>query len=114
MRFFKTKRVEIQRQGLEKILGTLETDLLEYLWDKGVLNRLVDKGILKRKHGDQQYLFGASYSKAELTKIVSQDIFSSLLRDKKLFSIAGFTEALNELSADERKTLLDAIQSKTQ
>lgn len=136
MGLFKAKRIDIHKHGLAKILGSLEADILEYIWHTGsatarcvcdhlnkskplsfnavntVLNRLVDKDILKRTRGEQQFEFAARYSKEELCRMVSQDVFSSLLRDKKLFSVAGFAEAFDDLTAKERRDLLRVLRNK--
>ena len=134
MKHFHPKRVDIHEPGLAKVLGELEAKIVEYLWQQGrataravcdylalrheisfnavntVINRLVDKGIARKHKGASYYYYSAAYSRRQLMDVVTQDIFSSLFRDKKFFSVSSFLESLDSLTPKEREQLRQALK----
>ena len=134
MSLFKPRRIDIQERGLTKILGALESDIVRFIWSEKnasarcvcdhinskrpisfnaintVLGRLVEKGILDKKKKDSCFQFTACYTQERLYDKIAHDVFSSLLKDKKIFSIASFADVLKDLSPEERKELLDSLK----
>ena len=134
MSLFKPHRLDIDERGLAKVLGSLEADIVNFLWTNGsatarivcdylntkrmisfnavntVLGRLVEKGIVLREKQGSWYQFTARWSREELFRSVSKQVLSSLVKDRKMFSVAAFAEALQDFSAEEKKDLLYALQ----
>lgn len=130
---FSPKRIDIEEEGLAKVLGTLESEILDFIWNERsasarivcdhlnlkrplsfnavntVLGRLVDKGILQKRKSNGCFQFTPKYTRSELYDSVSHNVLSSLLRDKSIFSIASFAEALHDLTPDEKKELRKAL-----
>ena len=135
MSIFRAKRIDITEEGLAKILGSLESVVLEYLWEQPnmtarqvcdhlnaqrtlsfnavntVLTRLTHKGIVKKKKNDGSFIYSARYSREHLQRSVAHDVFRSLLRDRGLFGIAAFTEAVEQLTTAEKNDLRNALDT---
>jgi len=134
MSLFRPKRIDIQERGLSKVLGSLEADIVRFIWSEKnasarcvcdhlntkrpisfnaintVLGRLVEKGILCKEKKDGCFEFTACYTQEKLYKKIAHDVFSSLIKDKKIFSVASFADVLNELSPKDKKELIDLLK----
>jgi predicted transcriptional regulator len=91
-------------EGLSKLFGSLESDVMELIWSRGkatardifedlrdqgqrlsygavktVLDRLVQKGVLDREMGDNQYTYQACMSRTEFAASAVQEIIGSLI-----------------------------------
>ncbi|HEY7358996.1 MAG TPA: BlaI/MecI/CopY family transcriptional regulator [Ktedonobacterales bacterium] len=92
------------RQGMQKLLGELEAEVMEIVWERGactarvvhehlqqtsrslaystiktVLERLSEKRLLMRQKVDNAYVYRPASSKAEFTRRAMQRIVDSLL-----------------------------------
>lgn len=129
MKFFKPKKIDLTQQGLAKVLGELEAAILECMWEHGhttardicdclnserslsfnavntVLNRMVEKKLLHKKKDNSYYYYMPAKSKDAFAEMMNTNVFSSLLDDKHLFSIASFAQFVKSLPADQRKSL---------
>jgi len=129
MRFFRAKKIDLTQEGLAKFLGSLETKILEYLWQERqasarqvcdemnsqhnisfnavqtVLGRLVEKGILKKKRQQGLWQYQPAYDRATLYRYISTDVVNSLLQEKDLFGVAAFARLAAKLSAEEKADL---------
>lgn len=132
-----TEKVELSafkldRQGLARVLGDLEARLMEVLWEHGqgsvqevcsrlgydpnyytiitVLNRLVDKGLLRRRKVDRAYVYRAAVSRDEFLRQVARQVLNGLLVDFGELAVVQFGEALGELDPELRERLLKAFR----
>src|SRR4030066_752614 len=93
--------MEAKKNGHGKVPGRLEQNILEALWKRGessgrqvfeevsrdiaittvltVLERLVSKGLVEKIRGKEANLFRSVYTKEELAKKLSDEIFRSIL-----------------------------------
>jgi len=93
------------RQGLEKFLGKLESEVMETIWLSGsmtvkrtmyflnknndyayttvmtVMNRLSEKNILKRDKVGHSFLYSPTMNKKEFLSMASEKIIRSLFKD---------------------------------
>ncbi|MCL6472697.1 MAG: BlaI/MecI/CopY family transcriptional regulator [Firmicutes bacterium] len=130
MRRFKVSSFRPSESGIRKVLGDLEADIMELMWQKGVssvreiyellarnreiayttvmtvMSRLADKGILNKERDGKHYLYRPATSKEEF----SRTMFSSVLRGLKsdlgaqalAFFVDNFTEDEDTLNELER------------
>ncbi len=119
---YSLKTIHLEGNGFEKALGELESKIMMLIWDEGkattrfvrdalarqkrdlsfnavmtVMNRLVDKGILKKKIDGRVYSYTPVMSKEKFSRMITKDIISAVVKDPSLFSVASFTELLDEL-----------------
>jgi len=122
------KTMHLSGRGLEKVLGELEAKIMELVWEDGcvtarcvtdkllkqkrklsfnsvmtILNRLVDKKILKKSSQDGMYVFTPTMSREDFSRSVTRDIISSVVKDPALFSVASFTELAKDLDKETIK-----------
>ena len=119
-----TKRIQsfsLDRQGLARVLGSLEAEVMEAIWRKGqevtirevwedlllsreiafntvmtVMNRLVEKGVLRRERGREAYRYRPLQSRDEFMRDMSRRVARGLVNDFGESVIAPFVEALDE------------------
>ncbi len=122
MKKYSPKTIHLSGQGFEKALGELESKIMTLIWEQGsvtarsvrddlakqhrelsfnavmtIMNRLVDKGILKKNTNKKVYIYKPSVSREKFSRTIAKDIISSVVKDPALFSVAGFTELFNEM-----------------
>lgn len=103
----KITSIDLTRKGFGKILGDLELELMDCLWGMGeevsaravtdclntkrsisfnavstVLNRLCDKGFIKKNAVGKRYSFEALISKEDLSQKMIDVIVESLVEDE--------------------------------
>jgi predicted transcriptional regulator len=72
-----------------------------------VMNRLVDKGILKKQAQSKVYVYQAVISKEDFFRMVTRDIISAVVQNPALFSVASFTDlALDSKTMEKLKRFL--------
>lgn len=115
------KHIRLDQKGLAKIFGTLEAQVMDIVWEKGcitvrqacnvlckkrdfsfntimtIMNRLSDKGVLKKQVKDGVYCYEARLPKEKFIETVSIDVLSDLLKDSKIFSLAAFADVIEDL-----------------
>lgn len=118
------------KKGLRKILGELETDIMELVWERGeatvrdihdrlqhdrkiayttvmtVMSRLSDKGLLEKRKEGAAHVYRPIHSRSEFTKTTVKKVISELLSDFSSPTIAGFLDSIEEI--DEQK--LDELE----
>ncbi len=133
---FNPKKINLDQKGVSKVLGTLEADVMEAVWDGGelcvravvermngkkrysfntimtVMNRLVEKGLLSKQAKDGSFAYTPRMGREEFLARVSKSVFSALLSDGATFQLAAFVEALGESSAEDVQRLRDIIDGK--
>lgn len=122
---FKLKTIHLEAKGIKKVLGDLESLVMEVVWQAGpltvrqvrdllakkkkdrsfnsimtIMNRLVGKGLLQKKEDDAVFLYSPSISKKDFSTTVTKDIFTSLLRDPSFFGASGFAELASDLDKE--------------
>lgn len=122
---------KLDRHGPARVLGELEARLMEALWGLGegsvqevcdrlgndpnyytiitVLNRLVDKGLLKRWKVDRAYHYRPLLSREEFSRQVARQVLRGLLADFGEPAMVQFGETLSELDPETRQRLLDLL-----
>ncbi len=130
---FKPKQIKLDEHGLAKILGDLEARVMDAVWSEEgasvrlvcdrlkserplsfntvmtIMNRLVEKGMLKKKMSDGQYAYLPVHTRQEFIDRVSSKILKSIMSDPQLFSMAAFVSSLGEDPArlNELRRLID-------
>ena len=109
-----------KRRGIRKVLGNLEADLLECLWKYGELNtqgvldhlqtaksyayttiittldRLYNKGFLKRSKKGRSFYYSSKYTHDQLQQLIIQKILQSLSKGFKELTIACFVDIVGK------------------
>lgn len=133
---FSPKKINLDQKGVSKVLGTLEADIMETVWDGGelcvravvermkgkkrysfntimtVMNRLVEKGLLSKKEKDGSFAYAPKMDREAFLARVSKSVFAALLSDGVTFQMAAFVEALGESSEADVRRLRDIIDGK--
>lgn len=133
---FQLKQLKLDHDGLSKVLGFLEAEVMNAIWENGeasvrgvrealkakkvysfntimtVMNRLVEKKLLTKRGDDGTFLYRAAVTKEAFLKDVTRSVVSAIVRDGSLFQVAGFAEALNECSDEEIAELKRIIASR--
>lgn len=119
--------INIFKKGVNKVLGDLESLILEALWSSEeplsarevtsaieadhpisfnavttVIKRLEKKDLIKRKATGKRYRFYPSLSKEEYSRSIVVSGLTSLLSDKKLLSAAKLTGESTEKNIDKK------------
>ncbi len=126
---FRLKQLKLDEDGLSKVLGFLEANIMETLWDRGdrsvrdvrdslkgkkpysfntimtVMNRLVEKKLLAKRTVGGAFVYRTLVTRDSFMHDVTKSIVRALVRDGSLFQVAAFVEAINECSEDDRKLL---------
>ncbi|MCL5981905.1 MAG: BlaI/MecI/CopY family transcriptional regulator [Firmicutes bacterium] len=115
------------RQGLGKVLGTLENEIMEIIWRKGcevsvrdvhevlvarrevayttvmtIMGRLADKKLLHKRKEGKAFYFLPSLTREGFTEKVVGSVVDSLLED---FADATLAHLVNRVSARDQETL---------
>lgn len=123
-------------EGLEKMLGKLEAQVMEAVWQSDgpvcvddvraalaaggkdaayttimtTLSRLYAKGLLAREQQGKAYYYTPRVSRRELTSGVTKQVIDSLLTTFAEPAMAYFVEALGEDHPDKLDALADLIE----
>jgi predicted transcriptional regulator len=116
----------------KKVLGPLEGDIMEVVWDSGpttvsavhkalrqhkdiayttvmtTMSRLAKKGLLDQDRSAASYVYSAALSKAEFDQYVVAGIIRALLSDYGDVFVDCFVDMLGDLSPTSRERLLNA------
>lgn len=136
MNKLKIQQLNIHHKGPAKVLGNLESKIMELLWTKGeatvrevcenlakkklisfntvmtVMNRLTSKQLLQKQHRDSVYWYQPRMSKEKFCQKISENIFRELLHDPQFFGLAGFLSAIDSLDAETLKKIKDVLKQK--
>ena len=124
----------LRGHGLERVLGPLETDVLEVLWNKGrgtarevmtelererpiafntvmtILKRLCDKGLILRSDSGVA-VFSPCLSKEDLLAKVSRNVADSLVEDFGEAAIVQFVDSVQRRDPELLNELRRAIEA---
>lgn len=117
--------------GLERVLGELEASIMEAVWRAGeasvqdvcdklgpdhnyktvmtVMNRLVEKRLLSRYRVSKAFVYTALESRQAFLDRVSRKVAAGLVRDFGAVAIAGFVDAVDELSPADLALLEELV-----
>lgn len=134
---FLPKTVHLEGVGVEKVLGELESAILKILWQYGelnvrkmqklleqtykklsinavmtIMNRLVEKKVLKKQSKEGIFVYSPNVSQEEFSRTVTKDILSSVIKDPALFSVSSFAELVDELDDETLQKLRQFINKK--
>ena len=122
---FHLKNLKLDQDGLSKVLGFLEAEVMDAVWTKGemsvrdvretlkekkaysfntimtVMNRLVEKQLLSKRTHDGSFAYRASVEKDAFLREVTKSVVSAIVTDGSLFQAAGFVEAIKECSDED-------------
>lgn len=116
-------------KGLAKILGDLETAIMEVCWDVGpacvrdvyetlrgkrkiayttvmtVMARLADKGLLRKELQSKKYVYYPVYTREEITDMVSKEILAGLFVEDREPVLAHLVDIFDKLDHAELEKL---------
>lgn len=115
----------LQAQGLERVLGSIEAEVMNHVWEAAepvpirsvreallpqrplsfntvvsVVNHLVEKGLLHRERARRGHVFSAAVTREQFLAGVSREVAAGLIRDFGDLAVAQFVEALREEDPD--------------
>ena len=128
-------KVRLSAEGLAKVLGDLETRVMRAVWDLGrpvstrevhdrvvrshdvapltvitVMNRLVDKGLLKRAKRDELFHYEARWSEDEFMSHASRRVVEGVLSLGPDVVAASFVDVLAEQDPERLAELARLIR----
>ncbi|MDI6816204.1 MAG: BlaI/MecI/CopY family transcriptional regulator [Actinomycetota bacterium] len=132
MKRFKLGSFRPSESGVRKMLGDLEADIMELVWEKDqasvreihgllerdreiayttvmtVMSRLAEKNILFQERNGKQYLYKALLSKEEFNEIMFVSVFTGFQEDLGKQALSYFVENISEDTAtlDELERLI--------
>lgn len=121
----------LREQGLERVLGELEAAVMETLWSQGplsiagvraalaprelafntvmtVLNRLAEKGLLRRDQTQRRSVYSPLVTREAFVRRLTREVAGGLVRDFGQYAVAQFVAAL-EQEDPERLGELEAL-----
>lgn len=118
-----------------KVLGELETKVMETIWEKGkpisvsdvirvlskkrmiayttvmtIMTRLTEKGLLKRTSTGRAYVYKPVFSKDTFLTRVSRQIIKNLVSSFGYRAIAHFAEELENIPEEKKQKLLHILK----
>ncbi len=124
------------KKGLRKILGDLETDVMEIVWAEDkitvrlvqeklqlkrniayttvmtVMSRLADKGLLRRIREGPAFVYRATSSREEFTQSTVKKVIGELLGDFTVPAISQFVEFMGNERPEQMDELAKLIEQK--
>lgn len=131
---FQPKNLRLDEAGLSTVLGSLEAEIMEAVWERGeisvrdvcgslsgkkeysfntimtVMNRLVVKRLLSKHQMGGTFAYKATVGRDEFSREVSRSVATALIAGGSLFQAAAFVEALKESSAEDLRKLKEIIE----
>lgn len=108
------RRFDLERQGLARVLGELEADILAAVWELGapsvkdvaaalgstthvktvmtVMNRMVEKDLLTRQRRGRHFVYVAVWPKETFARQVADRVLTGLLADFGRPTLAHFVD----------------------
>mgnify|MGYP001082916345 CR=1 FL=1 len=122
------RRFDLDRQGIARVLGDLEADILQTVWALGeptvkdvtealgssahvktvmtVMNRMVEKGLLNRHRRGRGYVYSATLAREAFLEHVVDQVLTGLLTDFGGASLAHFVSGATEEQLAELEQLI--------
>ncbi|MCI0414473.1 BlaI/MecI/CopY family transcriptional regulator [bacterium] len=124
------------KKGLQKILGELEAEIMEVVWERGevtvrqvqerlerkreiayttvmtVMSRLAEKGLLRQIRDGMAFSYRPAYSKEEFTEGSVKKILTELLEDFSAPVLHQFVNSVQESQPERMEELARLVESK--
>ncbi len=124
------------KEGLNQVMGTLERDIMEVLWNHGessvkdivsalphdrdssystvitVTNRMAVKGLLKRRKVGKAYVYKPAYNREQFYEIVSKKVVEGVSAFSFQAAVAHFVDCMSQLEPDKLEYFSRLIESK--
>ncbi|MBI1928402.1 BlaI/MecI/CopY family transcriptional regulator [Candidatus Poribacteria bacterium] len=124
------------KKGLNQVLGELEQELLNYLWEHDestgksifegvapirnnayhtiltVLNRMVKKGLLRKRKKGNLYYFAPVFTREEFTQLACKEAIRGALEISQANAIAAIVDLLADTDASTIDQLEQEIAAK--
>ena len=131
-----TSSFKPHKAGLGRVLGDLEKLVMDVLWDKGevtgrevleeiekerplalttiltVMDRLLKKGLIKRKKRGGIFVYAPSISRDDFVKRVSEEVLQGILDISASSAASSFVDILYRTSPDEMDRLSRLIEER--
>ena len=126
--------LRLNQKGLARLFGELEAKIMNAIWSMEaptvqdvvdrlgkranyktimtVMNRLVDKGFLKRRKVSRAFVYAPKYTREELLERLSRQVLDGLIADFGLTVLAQFVEAVGETDRDRLTELAKLVEGK--
>jgi len=136
MEKYVAKNFKFNKEGLGRVLGHLEQDIMAVLWDRRsatgnevvedirknrkiavttvftVLERLAKKGLVRKAKGGSVYIFEPVYTEDELATKVSVEVMKGVIDLWRGSAISSFVDIVAKESPEELDRLSRLISSK--
>jgi len=136
MNKFVTKNFKFNKEGFGRVLGHLEQEIMEVLWDRQsatgneviedirkrreiavttvftVLERLSKKGLVRKTKGESVYIFEPVYSENELAAAVSKEVMKGVIDLWSGSAISSFVDIVAKESPEDLERLSRLITAK--
>ncbi len=123
-------------KGLTAVLGDLETEIMQVLWQQGeasvrevvqalsqtrsiafntvmtVMNRLVEKGLLDKAKQDSVYIYRPLYSQQEFASQIARTVWQGMLDSYGNLAISSFVDLLDQIDIEKLEYLRRLLQEK--
>ncbi|MFQ5736660.1 MAG: BlaI/MecI/CopY family transcriptional regulator [Thermodesulfobacteriota bacterium] len=130
------KNFKFKNEGLGKVLGSLEQEIMEVLWDSPgatgkevleeirrsrsiavttvftVLERLVKKGLVRKSKGESVFTFEPVQTRDELASVVSREVLKGVFDLWSGTAMASFVDIVASKDPEELERLSCLISSK--
>ncbi|MFA5867319.1 MAG: BlaI/MecI/CopY family transcriptional regulator [Actinomycetota bacterium] len=122
-----------REEGLSKIFGELEADIMEIMWDREeatvkdvyqillqdrdiayttvmtVVGRLSDKGVLNKRHSANKFIYCPACSRDEILEQVSKEVIDGLMDVGRKPVLSHLTGMMGELKPEELERLREEL-----
>mgnify|MGYP000161827831 CR=1 FL=1 len=130
MKKFNFNNLRFNEKGSKKVLGDLESQIMEVLWKSKditiadvqknlekqgntlsfntvmtVMHRLVDKEIIKRTKQGRGSIYNPTLTKEDFYKNISSDLIKTIFGDDSLMSLTHFADVSDSLDKESLKRL---------
>jgi len=126
------------KEGLNQVLGMLEKDIMEVLWNRGescvsdildsfpsdrnisystvitVTNRMAKKGLLKKRKLGKAYFYTPAYNKEEFLELVSKRVVEGISEFSLQSAIVNFVDYMSQVDPKKIEYFSKLIESKRQ
>ena len=126
--------LRLNQKGLARLFGELEAKIMNAIWSMEaptvqdvvdrlgkranyktimtVMNRLVDKGFLKRQKVSRAFVYAPKYTREELLERLSRQVLDGLLADFGPTVLAQFVDAVEETDHARLVELAKIVEGK--
>ena len=126
------------KEGLNQVLGMLEKDIMEVLWNRGescvsnilnsfpldrnisystvitVTNRMTKKGLLKKRKVGKAYFYKPTYNKEQFFEFISKKVVEGISEFSLQSAMVNFVDYMTQADPDKLEYFSKLIESKRQ